>query len=362
MRLTRGWGVLCAGLWLCGGGLYAAEWPDYHEVLEVMQAQVPNLDSNEVNQALVLGLQEHLSQRMTLVTNPLKQAATPISSSLSQTNIFENAYGYLRVTRVDKNLADAMAAAVQRLNPSSELKGMVLDLRFAHGDDYRAASQVASLFLDTEIPLFRLDQETMKSSTHTNSWKLPLTVLVNQETAEAAEVLAGVLRQCNVGLLLGSNTAGRPSVYRDFPLKNGQVLRLATTKVVLDSDKEIPASGLVPDITVPVSLEDEKAYFTDAYRQITKPGATFASRLNETNSALTLAGTNRSSRRMNEAELVRRQKEGADLDQDERDNRAGDKDLESNRPVITDPALVRALDLLKGLALVQKNRPPVFNR
>jgi hypothetical protein len=65
------------------------------------------------------------------------------------------------------------------------------------------------------------------------------------------------------------------------------------------------------------------------------------------------SGTNRPPRRrINEAELVRAQREGREPgDETNRTARP-----EPPRPVVTDPALVRALDLLKGLALVQQFR------
>ena len=64
-----------------------------------------------------------------------------------------------------------------------------------------------------------------------------------------------------------------------------------------------------------------------------------------------LAGTtNRNIRRprFNEAELVRERREGATMDAD--DNA---REAEPDKPVVHDPVLARALDLLKGLAVVR---------
>ena len=65
-------------------------------------------------------------------------------------------------------------------------------------------------------------------------------------------------------------------------------------------------------------------------------------------------GTNRAARRtrFNEAELVREHREGiseADV--------TSLREREPEKPLVNDPALVRALDLLKGLALVRPAHP-----
>ena len=65
-----------------------------------------------------------------------------------------------------------------------------------------------------------------------------------------------------------------------------------------------------------------------------------------------LSVTNKPRRRINEAELVRMLREGENLD----DEPARPSRVEAAQPVITDPALARAIDLLKALAVVRHTR------
>ena len=74
------------------------------------------------------------------------------------------------------------------------------------------------------------------------------------------------------------------------------------------------------------------------------------------NSSTNLASeTNQSLERVpfNEAELVREHKAGENPD----DEDAAKHPPEPKVPIVSDPALARALDLLKGLAVVRQNRP-----
>jgi hypothetical protein len=108
--------------------------------------------------------------------------------------------------------------------------------------------------------------------------------------------------------------------------------------------------GLKLDIAVEVSAEDERAHEGDAFKQLSKPvlGAG-SSNLGTTNLA---QGTNRARRpRFNEAELVRERRDGLALDSD---FSGGPSD--SDRPVVRDPVLARALDFLKGLSVMRQTR------
>jgi hypothetical protein len=349
---------------MLGGGfrVNGSDWPDYREVLELLQSKLPGITSNDVNQAFMLGLEQHLSNRLSFVAQPLKQATAPRLPALVQTNIFDGAYAYFRVAQVDDSLPQSMEAALPPAGNSNQYHGLILDLRYAGGTDYSAAGKLASLFLENEVTLFTVGGQAVKSQPRTNAWKMPVAILVNRETKEAAEVLAGVLRDCNVGLLLGSNTAGCAWVYRDYPLSNGQVIRLATDKVVLDQEHPSLEGGLAPDILVPVSTEEERAYYADAYRQVPKLNPLAAVLLGDTNRSALLSGSNLAPRRLNEAELVRRQKEGLDPGSDLEEGGPRKRQVDTDRPTVGDPALARALDLLKGLAVVQKSRPAAFNR
>jgi len=109
------------------------------------------------------------------------------------------------------------------------------------------------------------------------------------------------------------------------------------------------SEGLQPDIAVEVSPQDERAYYADAYKGITSsnPGGMGLGAANPavaTNSARRM--------RFNEAELVREHREGLNTDAETAPPRA----REPEKPLVHDPVLARALDLLKGLAVVRQAR------
>ncbi|PYI82897.1 MAG: hypothetical protein DME26_16180 [Verrucomicrobia bacterium] len=329
--------------------------PPFKEVYELLRAQLKSMKEEDLDRAAVQGLLSQLRSQVMLVTNVPSTNAVTEKEGLSSTALFDDAYAYLRVSRVTPTLAKEMADAYHRLGSSNRLKGLVLDLRFADGQDYAAAASAADWFFSTEKPLIDWGEGMLRSTAKTNAVPVPVVLLVNRQTSGAAEALAGILRQAEVGLLIGTNTAARASVFKDFSLPNGQRLRLAVLPIKMANGVPFPAGGLNADIRVAVSPEDEKIYFEDAYKVLPRIVRVADGSVTVPNVA-NLTVTNRPARRrINEAELVKMLRTGQSIE--EEFTSVPLKEMEPPKPVVNDPVLARAIDLLKGLAVVQQFRP-----
>ncbi|MCI0743915.1 MAG: S41 family peptidase [Verrucomicrobia subdivision 3 bacterium] len=320
---------------------------DFDEIFELLRKNLAGATAAELERAAVRGMINELYPLVSVVTNGPPTVSTN-AGVLAATRILEGAYGYLRVGQVAAGVDKEFAAALKRLASTNKLKGLVLDLRFGGGHDYEAAMALADLFFPTRRALIDYGEGTKYASAKTDAISLPMAILINHQTLGAAEALAGVLRRSDVGLLIGTNTAGQANISQEFTLKNGQRLRIATVPVKVADGQVIGRAGLTPDIAVEVSAGEERSYLEDAYRLPPDHLAVSGLLTNP------IAGTNRlTRRRISEAELVRMQREGFDL---EPEIITGREAGPARPPVITDPALARAIDLLKGLSVVQKFR------
>ena len=328
--------------------------PDFKEVYDLLKANLAGADEAQLNRAAALGLIAKLEPRVKLVSGDDASEPGTNQPLVVRAAVLDGAFAYLRVRGFAPGLELQFNEAYQRLAASNRLKGVVVDLRFAGGTDYAAAAALAEWFVAGEKPLLDWGAGMKSSSGKISPIALPLTVLLNKETSGAAEAFAGVLRQASTGVLIGAPTAGQASMFREFPLRGGQRLRVATTPIKLGNGEAMPLAGVVPDISVEVDPADEKFYFEDAYR--TLKTNQLASATAVSSSATNLAGTNRPPRRrVNEAELVRLQREGQLPDLEGALAGAGTmRDRETASQLINDPALARAVDLLKGLAVVQR--------
>jgi hypothetical protein len=155
-----------------------------------------------------------------------------------------------------------------------------------------------------------------------------------------------VLRATGVGLILGNRTAGAAAIPKTFELSNGSLLRVGVRPIELTDGGKL--SGKVrPDIEIQVHPEEERAYYADAFAVL--PGTNQFAGLAE---GAGTNGTNRVARRtrFNEADLVREHSMRS------RGEGVAPGERKPEVPVVNDPVLARALDVLKGLAVVRQGR------
>jgi len=344
-RFLKLFALTFAGL-LTTAGLAQAETaaaaPDFKQVYELLRTNLTGMTDAELNSAAVKGLLAQLHGRASLVGGSAETTLSQGGTGLIKSAILESNLAYLRVGQVGDGLASQVNAAYRAMTATNKIVGLTLDLRFADGNDYTAAVATADLFVTKKMPLLEWGKGTENSQPAPEPISGPLVVLVNGGTSGAAEALAAALREADAGLIIGSPTAGWAMTARDFPLKNGERLRIATNPVKLGNGAAI--SRVSPDIAVTVSPDDERAYLKNPYAtraQNDNPAAIV------TNNLLSFVD------HTSEADLVRQKlKDG--------DNVGVIAPAPAGKgpptPVIADPVLARALDLLKGLAIVRESR------
>jgi len=318
--------------------------PDFEEVRELVRAHLPGATEADLNRASLEGLLDSLRGKVRLLgasNDAIAQASAP---AIARVRTFDGRIGYVRVNHVNARLPEALHRQYDQLRATNELIGLVLDLRFADGDDYAAVAATADLFATSDKPLLDWGKGMVKAAENAVAPNLPLTVLINGETTGAAEALAAVLREAGPAVILGATSRGAAMTTEEFPLKNGQRLRIATMPVKLGNGTAL-THGIPPDLEVATTPEAERTFLDDPY-------ATSAQTNSAAGATNSLAATNRPTRRArpNEALLVRARRDGLSVE----DELAASRSVEPAPPVLRDPALARAVDLLKGLAIIRR--------
>ena len=86
------------------------------------------------------------------------------------------------------------------------------------------------------------------------TWRVPLAVLVDHDSASASEIFAGAIRDHRRGLIIGQRSYGKGSVQGIFPLAAaGAGVRLTTAKFYSPSGQPISHRGVEPDVVVRVA-------------------------------------------------------------------------------------------------------------
>ncbi|HUZ47094.1 MAG TPA: S41 family peptidase [Terriglobia bacterium] len=154
--------------------------------------------------------------------------------------------GYIHLTGFDEKTTQEVDDAVEQLG-GSKLKGLVLDLRDNHGGLVSAAVGVASLFLKPGSSVLTIrgraePEKSYKTAPQKHLFSMPLVVLVNGETASAAEVLSAALEEHDRAVLAGEPTFGKGVVENIFPLSDKTGLALLIAQYFTPSGRSIQRS------------------------------------------------------------------------------------------------------------------------
>jgi carboxyl-terminal processing protease len=145
----------------------------------------------------------------------------------------------------------------------------VLDLRNNPGGLLQSAVDVTEKFIeDGKLIVYtegRIKNQNMRftARSHRPAMGFPMVVLLNNGSASASEIVAGALQDWGRALVLGIPSFGKASVQTIIPLTDGSGLRLTTAKYFTPKGRSIHAKGIEPDILVelprPPSGEKEKS-------------------------------------------------------------------------------------------------------
>jgi carboxyl-terminal processing protease len=234
--------------------------------------------------------------------------------------------GYIRLKTFNAQTTPGLEKALKdlKIKIGDKLAGFIIDLRNNPGGLLNQAITVSDTFLEHgEIVSTRGRDPTNASRVHAKPGDLadglPLIVLINTGSASASEIVAGALQDHKRAIILGTQSFGKGSVQTIVPLPGDVAMRLTTSRYYTPSGKSIQKTGISPDIIV------EAAKIEKNKRQTQRREADLRGAIENT-------------------------------DKKEKNKTISTKDLPTNKKMAeTDYQLARAVDLLKGLALL-KNR------
>lgn len=177
--------------------------------------------------------------------------ATRIKSRGTVTcSLLDESIGYLRIGSFAATTPGEVSGALARLE-SQGAAGLVIDLRNNGGGLVASAVQVCSSFLTagTEVvTVERRSRSEVKRALPRRISRLPLVILVNGESASAAEIMAAALHDAQAATLVGSRTFGKGTVQRYVPLGDGSGLKFTSAHYRTPKGTRIHGSGILPDV------------------------------------------------------------------------------------------------------------------
>jgi carboxyl-terminal processing protease len=161
---------------------------------------------------------------------------------------------YLKISSFQKTTAADLEAALRRLDAAG-MRSLVVDLRGNPGGLLSAAVDVADLFLERGLVVATRGRSPEEDFNYTASrpgtWRMPLVVVIDGESASSSEIFAGAIRDHARGTIVGTRSYGKGSIQGIFPLDSAGVgMRLTTAKFYSPNGHPYSGIGVEPHLAV----------------------------------------------------------------------------------------------------------------
>lgn len=183
--------------------------------------------------------------------------------------------GYLKLEQFADSTMDEIDNALLSLHHQG-MKSLIIDLRGNPGGLLTTAIALSDRFLSSGTIVQtkgRTQADNSKETAHySNTWKIPLIVLIDHNSASASEIFAAAIQENHRGLIVGETSYGKGTVQTLFPLQTfPAALRLTTAKFYSPEGREMAGVGVTPDIKVsakPAEVRQADEVLNEAIRRM----------------------------------------------------------------------------------------------
>jgi carboxyl-terminal processing protease len=188
--------------------------------------------------------------------------------SVDQVKMLDDQVGYFKLTSFQKTTSRDVDAALWKLHEQG-MRQLIIDLRGNPGGLLKAAVDVADKFVYDGLIVSTRGRSPRETFDHqgevAGTWRMPLVILIDHDSASASEILAGAIRDHRRGAVVGEKSYGKGSVQGIFPLSVANVgIRLTTAKWYTPSGQAISGAGIKPDVEVQTALKPASAAASEA--------------------------------------------------------------------------------------------------
>lgn len=181
----------------------------------------------------------------------------------------EDGIGYIQITEFDDVTYDQFASALEDLTGQG-MVGLVIDLRNNPGGNLDTVCDILDLILPEGTILSTKDKNgegDTYTSDEEHKLELPMSVLINENSASASEIFAGAIQDYEAGTLVGTTTFGKGIVQQIFPLTDGTSIKLTISEYFTPNGRNIHGIGIEPDVAIEYEYDLEEP---DADNQLEK--------------------------------------------------------------------------------------------
>lgn len=181
-----------------------------------------------------------------------------IKISHVSSNVLNDNIGYIKISSFEGGCSEEFLEKYKEIEKQN-IKSLIIDLRFNGGGIVDEALNIAELMVPKDKILLitkdKTEEEDVVKAKKDASINMPIVVLVNEYSASASEILAGILKEDINATLIGNTTYGKGVIQTVYPLKDGSGLKITTDEYYTPNHNKINKVGIEPTIKVEISEE-----------------------------------------------------------------------------------------------------------
>lgn len=168
--------------------------------------------------------------------------------------VLEGNIGYITFESFDEKAYSEFKKAYQQME--KQISGLIIDLRGNPGGLLTSATAIVDEILPTGIITYTVDKHGNKEYEYSDSrcFSIPVVVLVNENSASAAEITAAAIQDWENGTVVGTTTFGKGLVQALKKLGDGTYVKVTVSEYFSPKGNKINKIGVKPDVEV----EDNK--------------------------------------------------------------------------------------------------------
>lgn len=157
---------------------------------------------------------------------------------------------YIQIVEFDDVTVDQFADALATAKGSG-MEGLIIDLRANPGGSLNSVVDIARMLLPEGLIVYTEDKNGKRveySCDGKREFALPMVVLIDMNSASAAEILAGAIQDYGIGTLVGTTTFGKGIVQQVIPFTDGSAVKLTISSYFTPNGRNIHEIGIEPDV------------------------------------------------------------------------------------------------------------------
>lgn len=227
---------------------------------------VADMELEDISQRLQNGEEATLTLLREGEEEPVQVTVTAgeVEVPVVSARMLENQIGYLKIDEFTDGTPEQFSENYQALQEEG-MEGLIIDLRNNPGGLLDAVCDTLEQILPEGLIVYTEDKNGNRvehSGNGETPIQIPLVLLVNENSASAAEIFAGAVKDYEVGTLVGTTTYGKGIVQQTYQLRDGSAVKLTIAKYYTPNGVNIHGTGIQPDITVEWP-EDQEALASD---------------------------------------------------------------------------------------------------